>query len=185
MFLLLVFSLLCVSSGSAAEIQSRFSSISSEVGTGGGTAFSSSGPHVNGHITGLKVWELVSNCITGIQIKYGDVWSPVYGLTSGQVQELHLYANESIIQVSGKHNDYVYQLAFVTNMGRQLIAGQPSGWSFNFYPEYPVAELRYVGGRFNSKGITSMGFHWGLVYPMSRAGEPQLSEGLASSTDTS
>ncbi|XP_066578018.1 scavenger receptor cysteine-rich domain-containing group B protein [Amia ocellicauda] len=149
--------------GEDASVVCDVSSLSREVGSRTGSLYSSSGPHVYGHVTSLIVWELSSSYITGFQIKYGKRWTPIYGVSSGQFQTFNLYLNEFIIQVSGKYSSYINQLSFVTNMGRTFRMGQPSGQSFDFSPIYRGAELRYIQGRFNSVGITSIGVQWDRV----------------------
>ena len=43
--------------------------------------------------------------------------------------------------------------------------------SFNFYPKFAKAELRMLSGRFNGTAITSLGAHWGIVFPQGNMGE--------------
>uniref|UniRef100_A0A4W5NL47 Jacalin-type lectin domain-containing protein n=1 Tax=Hucho hucho TaxID=62062 RepID=A0A4W5NL47_9TELE len=94
----------------------------------------------------------------------------------GVKQEMELFNDEAIVEVSGKYNpaDYIGYLVLTTNMGRTLSAGQPSQISFNFYSANIGSELRLLSGRFNGAGITSIGAHWGLVY----------TEGSGNSTET-
>ncbi|KAK6327001.1 hypothetical protein J4Q44_G00026460 [Coregonus suidteri] len=143
-------------------------SYSSAVGQGGGTPFASSG---EGRITAVRVWENNNAYINGFQLRYSNTWSPVFGREVGTKQEMELFKDEAIVEVSGKYNpgDYIYTLVFTTNMGRTLAAGQPNQVSFNFYPANMGNELRMLSGRFNGAGITSIGAHWGLVY-MEEAG---------------
>uniref|UniRef100_A0A4W5KLG8 Jacalin-type lectin domain-containing protein n=1 Tax=Hucho hucho TaxID=62062 RepID=A0A4W5KLG8_9TELE len=151
-------------------------SYSSAVGQGGGTPFASSG---EGRITGVRVWETNNNYyyyyyyyynsnayINGFQLRYGNTWSPVFGREGGVKQEMELFNDEAIVEVSGKYNpaDYIGHLVLTTNNGRTLSAGLPSQISFNFYPANMGNELRLLSGRFNGVGITSIGAHWGLVY---------------------
>ncbi|XP_013983136.1 zymogen granule membrane protein 16-like isoform X2 [Salmo salar] len=171
-------------------------SYSSAVGQGGGTPFASYG---EGHITGVRVWETNNNYyyyyyyyyynsiayISGFQLRYGSTWSPVFGREGGEKQEMELFNDEAIVEVSGKYNpaDYICYLVLTTNMGRTLSAGQPSQVSFNFYPANMGNELRLLSGRFNGAGITSIGAHWGLVY-MERAGNSTLDTALETVTPT-
>ncbi|KAM7382573.1 hypothetical protein PAMP_002299 [Pampus punctatissimus] len=137
-------------------------SYSDAVGGGSGTSFSSEG---QGRITAVRVWEMTNSYITGIQLRYDYIWSPVLGRNLGTTNEIVLFDEEVIVQVSGKyHSNYIYQLIFVTSKGRSLIVGQPSQTSFNFYPVHPDAELRLLSGRFNNNGITSLAAHWGMIY---------------------
>ncbi|XP_070998991.1 zymogen granule membrane protein 16-like isoform X2 [Oncorhynchus clarkii lewisi] len=151
-------------------------SYSSEVGQGLGTPFSSYG---EGRITGVRVWETNNNYyyyyyyynynsnsfISGLQLRYGSNWSPVFGGEGGLKQEIELFNDEAIVEVSGKYNpaDYICYLVLTTNMGRTLSAGMPNQISFNFYPDNMGNELRLLSGRINGAGITSIGAHWGLV----------------------
>ncbi|KAM9406061.1 zymogen granule membrane protein 16-like isoform 3-T4 [Salvelinus alpinus] len=152
-------------------------SYSSAVGQGLGTPFASYG---EGRITGVRVWETnnnyyyyyyyynsnSNNYISGFQLRYGNTWSPVFGSEGGLKQEIELFNDEAIVEVSGKYNpaDYICYLVLTTNMGRTLSAGLPNQVSFNFYPANMGNELRLLSGRFNGAGITSIGAHWGFVY---------------------
>ncbi|CAL8262023.1 unnamed protein product [Boreogadus saida] len=138
-------------------------SYSPALGQGSGTPFSSK---EEGSITGVKVWENPNSFITGIQLRHGTKWGHLNGRVTTSEARLDLFVGEAIIQVSGKYNpsNFIYQLIFVTNKGRSLIAGQPLQNSFNFYPKHAEAELLMLSGRFNSAGIRSLGAHWGRVY---------------------
>ncbi|XP_057684340.1 zymogen granule membrane protein 16-like [Corythoichthys intestinalis] len=115
-----------------------------------------------GRITGVRVWALYNSRITGIQLRNGYSWSHIAGYTTGPVQEMLLYENEAIVQLSGKYSYRIDSLIFTTNMGRSLYAGQPRGNSFNMYPHSKKAELRFISGR-QSGGIFTIGAHWGVV----------------------
>ncbi|XP_052003286.1 zymogen granule membrane protein 16-like isoform X2 [Xyrauchen texanus] len=130
------------------------------VGDGSGNEYSTA--HV-GRITGIRVWEYSSTYIRGIQLRYDRDWTEVIGVNYGTLMEMTLLDNESIIQVSGKYdNGYIYEFMFVTNHGRSFKVGQPSGTSFNFYPTHDGSELRFLSGRQNGNGITSIGAHWAV-----------------------
>ncbi|XP_069505986.1 zymogen granule membrane protein 16-like [Ambystoma mexicanum] len=157
MYLLLAFALLAPTVSSAVRL--RISSFSGEFGGGSGTAFTFSGQHIYGPITGLRIRESTS-CIQGIQIKHGNYWSPIYGLLSSPYLEVLLDSGEYIKQVSGKYSSYVNELIFLTNQGRMFRVGQPSGTSFNSFPLHGNTFLRYISGRYSGSVITSIGFHW-------------------------
>ncbi|CAJ1083206.1 zymogen granule membrane protein 16-like [Xyrichtys novacula] len=148
-----------------ADVQPQYYSFSPSVGSGSGTAYSLTG---EGRITGVRVWDANNNYIYGIQFRYGYVWSPVVGFQSGDSNEILLHDDEAIVQVSGKYGHYVQSLVFITNKGRSLFAGQPSGRSFNMYPANSRAELRFLSGRYHG-AITSIGAHWGMVYQPSNS----------------
>ncbi|KAM4632207.1 zymogen granule membrane protein 16-like [Discoglossus pictus] len=161
---------LLVGSSFAAHIQRRSSFFEGEHGDGGGTAFSYSKEQENGPITALRVSES-DTCIVGLQFRYGKVWGPNYGGSRGPLHEVELRPGEDIIQVSGKKNSYVAELIFLTNYGRLLRFGQPSGTSFNDFPPHPDYTLRYVSGRYGGLLFTythlySIGFHWGTKAPV-------------------
>uniref|UniRef100_UPI0037E702D2 zymogen granule membrane protein 16-like n=1 Tax=Semicossyphus pulcher TaxID=241346 RepID=UPI0037E702D2 len=143
-----------------ADVQPQYYSFSPAVGSGSGTSYSLSG---EGRITAVRVWEANNNYIYGFQFRYGNIWSAVVGIQSGIPQEIELYEDEAIIQISGKYAHYVQSVVFTTNRGRTLQAGQPSGQSFNMYPNNTEAELRFISGRYHG-GITSIGAHWAAVY---------------------
>uniref|UniRef100_A0A674EQ12 Jacalin-type lectin domain-containing protein n=1 Tax=Salmo trutta TaxID=8032 RepID=A0A674EQ12_SALTR len=154
-----MFSILVVTVFLASCLAMHPYSYSSAVGQGGGTPFASYG---EGRITAVRV----NAYISGIQLRYGYTWSPVLGSKGGLKQEIELFNDEAIVEVSGKYNpaDYICYLVLTTNMGRTLSAGLPNQVSFNFYPVNVGNELRLLSGRFNGAGITSIGAHWGLVY---------------------
>uniref|UniRef100_A0A672F6E9 Jacalin-type lectin domain-containing protein n=1 Tax=Salarias fasciatus TaxID=181472 RepID=A0A672F6E9_SALFA len=111
----------------------------------------------------LQYTYLLSFC--SLQVRYGTTWSPTIGREVGTAQELLLQGHEAITQVSGKHSaSYILQLYFVTSHGRILVAGQPTWYSFNMFPQYRGAVLKTLHGRVNSAGITSLGAQWGMFY---------------------
>jgi len=144
-----------------ADIQPQYYSFSPAVGSGSGSPYSLSG---EGRITAVRVWEANSNYIYGFQFRYGFTWSAVVGSRSGEAKEMELSEDEAIIQISGKYAHYVQSVVFVTNRGRMLFVGQPSGHSFNMYPAHSKAELRFISGRVHG-AITSIGAHWAVVRP--------------------
>ncbi|XP_041649213.1 zymogen granule membrane protein 16-like [Cheilinus undulatus] len=135
-------------------------SYSPDVGIGSGYAFATEG---TGRITAIRVWERPGSFITSLQLCYDYIWSARIGSAEGNLLELQLYDDESIIQVSGKHLNFIFQLIFVTSRGRLFYAGFPSGKTFNFYPTDKDAALRLLSGRYTSTGITGLGAHWGEV----------------------
>ncbi|XP_074543372.1 zymogen granule membrane protein 16-like [Halichoeres trimaculatus] len=148
-----------------ADVQTQYYSFSPAVGSGSGQPYSLTG---TGRITAVRVWERYSNYITGFQFRYGLVWSPIAGYSSGDLQEIELHDDEFIWQISGKYSHYLQSVVFTTSKGRTLRAGQPSGRSFNMYPQHPMAELRFISGRFHG-AITSLQAHWGISYSNSTA----------------
>ncbi|XP_022046086.1 zymogen granule membrane protein 16-like [Acanthochromis polyacanthus] len=160
MFSLSLIVLLCASC-LAKSLEVKYS-FSKAVGGGSGTSFSTEGP---GGIRAVRVWEISSAYITGIQLKNSSHWSPLVGKKVGTALEINLFDGETISQISGKyHTNYIYQVIFVTSRGRLLVAGQPTQSSFNFYPHHPKAELKMLSGRFNGHGITSLAAHWAAAY---------------------
>lgn len=130
------------------------------VGSGSGTPFKSEGM---GRISGVRIWDN-GYTVNGIQLRYGDIWSATVGVSysSLRMHEFELYDDEAIIQVSGKYAQYLSWIMIGTSKGRFFVVGQPSGSSFNFYPEHYGAELRFISGRF-SRAITGFSCHWGLA----------------------
>ncbi|XP_041963288.1 zymogen granule membrane protein 16-like [Alosa sapidissima] len=155
---LLPWMVLCVL-GVTSLTQADQYSFSSVVGRASGLQYATEG---DGHITSIRVWDAYGY-IAGFQLRYAITWGPVYGRRIGQATELELTEGEGIVQLSGKYNyrNYIWQLMFVTSRGRSLVAGQPSGSSFNFYPTNSSSELLILSGRVNRYGITAIGAHWG------------------------
>ncbi|XP_058603448.1 zymogen granule membrane protein 16-like [Onychostoma macrolepis] len=154
--------------GMAAPLPDLFS-YSPAVGDGSGTEFSTAS---EGRITGIRVWESNNywgGYISGFQLRYESNWTAAVGVNSGNPMEMTLYDKEAIIQISGKYySGYVYEVVFITNQGRLFKVGQSSGASFNFYPTQKGNELRFLSGRQNGSGITSIGAHWAAI----RIGKP-------------
>ena len=98
------------------------------------------------------------------QLRYGFTWTPVYGQKRDVEHEWLLFPNETIVQVSGKYHPshYIYELIFATNKCRMFKVGQPTGTSFNFYPEEGQLELKLISGRENGNGLTAIAAHWGV-----------------------
>lgn len=161
MLAIILLALLCASASGNA-IQSRSSSYSGEYGGKGGKRFSHSGNQLDGPITAIRV-RSNSFYITGIQVRYGTVWSEYVGGKLGDLEEIFLHPGESVIQVSGKYRYYVKQLVFVTDKGRYLPFGKDSGTSFNAVPLHPNTVLRFISGRSGSV-IDAISLHWD-VYP--------------------
>lgn len=167
MFSLSLIVLLCASC-LAKPVEVKYS-YSKAVGGGSGTSFSTEG---TGRITGIRVWEYSSSYISGFQLRYNSIWSPLIGLEYGTTLEMELFDGETISQISGKyHTNYIYQVIFGTSNGRFLFAGQPSQSSFNFYPQHPKAELKMLSGRYDSLGITSLAAHWGAYSNQTASGK--------------
>ncbi|XP_054620008.1 zymogen granule membrane protein 16-like [Dunckerocampus dactyliophorus] len=142
-----------------SDVQPQKYSYSEPVGSGGGDTFSITG---EGRITAVRVWEQYNNLITGLQLRYGHIWSPAVGSRVGALKDFELYDGEAIVQISGKFTSSVQSVVFVTNLGRFLQAGQPRGNSFNMYPTSKEAELRIISGQVRN-GFTSFGAHWAAV----------------------
>ncbi|XP_064201838.1 zymogen granule membrane protein 16-like [Anguilla rostrata] len=173
MIYVLIFSLCCLTAR-ALYLPLDYSPA---VGRGSGNSFASSGED---RITGVRVWEISGSYIRGLQLKYDYTWTPVFGQSLNEQQEMLLFDDEAIVQISGKYNpgNYVYQLMFVTNRGRFLIAGQPIGTSFNFYPNHRQGELRLISGRSDSNGITSIAALWATAYPVAPNVPPSRNESM-------
>ncbi|XP_024864694.1 zymogen granule membrane protein 16 [Kryptolebias marmoratus] len=161
MLFVAVFALLAAAVASDPVENQPYYSFSPQVGSGTGTTYTITG---EGRITAVRVWESYSSQIRGIQFRYNYIWSPVAGNAYSNPTEIELYEGEYIVQVSGKYASYLQSVVFTTSMGRSLYAGQPSGNSFNMYPDNPKAELVIISGRF-SGGIRSLGAHWAVIDP--------------------
>ncbi|XP_054879654.1 zymogen granule membrane protein 16-like [Poeciliopsis prolifica] len=134
-------------------------SFSPSVGSGSGSSYSITG---EGRITAIRVWEAWGNHVYGIQLCYGSIWSQIAGYTYNQPVEIKLFEDEKIIQVSGKYAHYIQSMILVTNKGRSLQVGQPSGQSFNMYPTHQDAELRFISGNYHG-GLSAFQAHWAVL----------------------
>ncbi|XP_031442535.1 zymogen granule membrane protein 16-like [Clupea harengus] len=144
----------------AACAAPSYFSFSPAVGSGVGTSYTITG---TGRITAVRTWENYNRQVRGIQLRYGFKWSPVGGNQGGRVNEIELFDDEFIVQISGKHVHWIYSLMIVTNRGRSLIAGQPVGLTFNMYPSHPMAELRFLSGGHQHGIISSIASHWAVL----------------------
>ncbi|XP_072303294.1 zymogen granule membrane protein 16-like [Eucyclogobius newberryi] len=141
-------------------IEQQQYSFSEQVGSNSGTPYSLTGTE---RITGVRTWTNGAY-IYGLQLRYGGIWSKVVGFTSTQMQEFLLHDDEAIVQVSGMYSHYIHGLVFGTNKGRSMFNGQMSGLSFNMYPEYEGAELRFISGSTHGP-LTGFSAHWAVFIP--------------------
>ncbi|XP_053121334.1 zymogen granule membrane protein 16-like isoform X2 [Hemicordylus capensis] len=156
----LVIALLGNTVSANAVLSRNYHPYSGEYGTPAGTAFSSSGEHLCGPITGFRVWEGSSSYITGIQLEFSNTWSNKHGIDTSKMHEVLLFPEEYITQVSGKDDTYIYQLIFVTSLGRIFFFGQPSGYSFNAFPGQKSNVLLFISGHSDAYALRGIGFHW-------------------------
>ncbi|XP_063041642.1 zymogen granule membrane protein 16-like [Engraulis encrasicolus] len=143
----------------AVNAAPAFFSFSPAVGSGSGSSYLVEGM---GRITAVKIWENYNGHIRGIQLRYGFAWAAVAGYITGEPLEMELDEGEFFVQISGKYAHYIQSLQLVTNRGRSITAGQPSGGSFNMYGGHPQAELRFLSGRVHG-GLTSLASHWAVL----------------------
>ncbi|XP_070702908.1 zymogen granule membrane protein 16-like [Pempheris klunzingeri] len=154
------FALLALLAASAfADVQSLQYSFSPSVGSGSGKTYSLTGA---GRITAVRVWEVYSSVVYGIQFRFGYIWSDLAGTKLNEAKEIELFDGETIVQISGKYRHYLQSVVFTTSRGRTLSAGQPAGLSFNMYPTHSEAELIFISGRAHG-AITAIEAHWGVV----------------------
>ncbi|XP_060639040.2 zymogen granule membrane protein 16-like [Anolis sagrei] len=143
------------------------SSYSGEFGGSGGKRFSQAGNQMDGPITAFRI-RTNKYYIVGLQFRYCRQWSDFVGGTDGETEEIFLYDDEAIIQITGRYNSYLQNLVFITNQGRSFVFGAYNGYSyhgyygftFNAVPLYRHAVLRYISGRAASY-IDALSFHWG------------------------
>nr|XP_055067282.1 zymogen granule membrane protein 16-like isoform X1 [Misgurnus anguillicaudatus]XP_055067285.1 zymogen granule membrane protein 16-like isoform X1 [Misgurnus anguillicaudatus] len=155
----LIISVVCAT-GTTMPLPDLFS-YSPAVGGGSGTEYSTA--H-EGCITGIKIWEYSGSYIYGLQLKYDTNWTTIIGSENGNPQVMEFYEKEYITQISGKYDSsYIYELIFVTNLGRFLKVGQPAGNSFNIYPAQRGSDLRFLSIRTNGWAIASIGAHWSVI----------------------
>ncbi|XP_034016278.1 zymogen granule membrane protein 16-like [Thalassophryne amazonica] len=155
-------------SGRADDISSQLyrpnvHSFSPAVGSGSGTEFNLQG---NDIITAVRCWEQYSSYISGFQLRFGYIWTPIVGYAYGSSHEIELFDGENIIQISGTHAHYIQSLIFVTSKHRLLIVGRSAGHSFNIYPKYMDSYLVFLSGRVHG-ALTGLMAHWGTFSPNS------------------
>ncbi|XP_019729230.1 zymogen granule membrane protein 16-like isoform X1 [Hippocampus comes] len=158
MILLLFIALLSRTALADGHHDSEEYSFSPHVGSGQGISYALTG---SGRITGVRLWEASNNFVYGIQLRYDYTWTDIAGRELGIMQEIELFHDEFIVQISGKYTHNIQSLVITTNLGRSLYAGRPTGHSFNMYPDNEKGELRLISGRFHG-AITSLGAHWGV-----------------------
>ncbi|XP_015275251.1 PREDICTED: zymogen granule membrane protein 16-like [Gekko japonicus] len=152
--------LCCAISISAGLIKKRSASHSGEYGGNGGKRFSHAANQLDGPITVLKI-RTNRLYITGLQVRYGKVWSDYVGGQSGDLHTIALEPGESIVQVSGRSVKYLRKLEFLTNLGRRFSFGADAGTSFTALPVFPRAVLSYLSGR-SGNVIDAISFHWNV-----------------------
>nr|XP_003228266.3 PREDICTED: zymogen granule membrane protein 16 [Anolis carolinensis] len=150
------------------------SSYSGEFGGSGGKRFSHAGNQMEGPITALRV-RANQYYIVGLQFRYCRQWSDYVGGTDGEMEEIFLYDDEDIIQITGRYDSYIQNLVFITNQRRSFVFGAYNGYSyygyrgftFNAVPLYRSAVLRYISGR-SASYIDALSFHWGKPHKKSK-----------------
>ncbi|XP_021518781.1 zymogen granule membrane protein 16-like [Meriones unguiculatus] len=150
---------LCVSA-SADDDHARSSSDNGEYGGTDGKPFSHSVNQLEGPITAIRV-RADKSYITGLQARYSKSWGDYVGGKHGDLKEISLYPGESVIKISGKHDDNLRKLVFLTNRGRLLSFGRDTGTSFSAAPLHPNMVLQFISGRADDS-IRAIGLHWGI-----------------------
>ncbi|CAM5117292.1 unnamed protein product [Eretmochelys imbricata] len=101
-----------------------------------------------------------ANSSKRLQFQFAGTWSKMYRPEQGKHHEVTLFRGEEIMQISGKHSTYVYQLIFSTSHGRTFFFSQSAGESFNAVRLEQGNVLAFVTGHHNGVGITGIGMHW-------------------------
>ncbi|KAL8176632.1 UNVERIFIED_CONTAM: hypothetical protein K2H54_037122 [Gekko kuhli] len=150
----------CAISISAGLIKKRSASHSGGYGGNGGRRFSHSLNQLDGPITAIKIRSNPS-VITGLQVRYGKEWSEYVGGPSGELYLIELRPGETITHVSGRADEFIRKLRFLTNFGRRFTFGADIGTSFTGLPLFPRAVLSYFSGR-SGDYIDAISFHWNV-----------------------
>ncbi|XP_021100142.1 zymogen granule protein 16 homolog B [Heterocephalus glaber] len=144
----LLFSLPC----SAQEIQ----------GPGFGSYFYIKGEEL-GEIQGIRVFVGILGLIKGIQLRFGDHWTPRYGAPGGHAQEFLLQEGEHVTAVDGSSRACIWHLRWTTSRGRQASFGSAAGMRFSAHPPSPGQQLLTVNGQHWFFCLSGIGFKWGFA----------------------
>ncbi|XP_032957779.1 prostatic spermine-binding protein-like [Rhinolophus ferrumequinum] len=173
MLLFLVLLLLSSPVCSAQEMQ----------GPGGGSYFYVRGEE-QGEIQGIRIFVGMMGLIKGIQLKFGEHWSPRYGAPGGRAQEFLLWSGERITAVAGSARACIRHLRWSTSRGRQATFGRPAGARFSAHPPAAGQQLLSANGQHGLFCLSGIGFKWGSAPekpsaqgPAVVTGGPATSEG--------
>ncbi|KAM5199086.1 pancreatic adenocarcinoma up-regulated factor [Hipposideros larvatus] len=152
-------------------------------GPGGGSYFYVTGEE-QGEIQGVRIFMGMMGLIKGIQLRFGEHWSPRYGAPGGRAQEFLLWSGERITAVSGSARACIRHLSWSTSRGRQATFGRPTGRRFSAHPPAAGQQLLSTNGQHGLFCLSGIGFKWGSAPekpsaqgPAAVTGEPKTSQG--------
>nr|XP_005007677.1 prostatic spermine-binding protein-like [Cavia porcellus] len=152
MLLFLILALFLSPACSAQEIQ----------GPGFGSYFYIKGEE-QGEIQSIRVFVGILGLIKGIQLRFGELWSPRYGAPGGRAQEFLLEEGERITAVDGSAHVCIWHLRWTTSRGRQASFGRAVGRRFNTSAPTPGQQLLTANGQHCFFCLSGIGFKWGFA----------------------
>uniref|UniRef100_A0A671F4Q5 Jacalin-type lectin domain-containing protein n=1 Tax=Rhinolophus ferrumequinum TaxID=59479 RepID=A0A671F4Q5_RHIFE len=127
-------------------------------GPGGGSYFYVRGEE-QGEIQGIRIFVGMMGLIKGIQLKFGEHWSPRYGAPGGRAQEFLLWSGERITAVAGSARACIRHLRWSTSRGRQATFGRPAGARFSAHPPAAGQQLLSANGQHGLFCLSGIGFN--------------------------
>lgn len=125
-----------------------------------------------GDLKGIRIFLSLLNLIKGIQLRFGNDWSDVYGSRSLKYKEFLLKDGEHVTQVSGTRKLCLTSLSFTTDKGRALTFGVRTGRSFDESGGSDKHLVTVNGTHTPGLCITGMGFKWEVNTKDLKATEP-------------
>ncbi|XP_029425709.1 zymogen granule protein 16 homolog B [Nannospalax galili] len=98
--------------------------------------------------------------ILSVQLKHGDTWGEVYGVTGGRIEEFILNKGEYITWLYGSYLINIQHLIVYTDWIRNHIFGTSTRNEFSAFPNQYGQVLKGFCGFYNLGGISSFGFIW-------------------------
>lgn len=121
-------------------------------------------PAVASHITQIRVRHGQGGVVNCLEMSYDGQSAGTHGAAGdGELSELTLAGDETIVDVQGRCGLFVDQLNFVTNKGRTVGGGGTGGVTFDTkgHPSWKDVSLFAMGGRADDRRVT-------VLYPLWR-----------------
>ncbi|XP_005391465.1 PREDICTED: prostatic spermine-binding protein-like [Chinchilla lanigera] len=116
-----------------------------------------------GEIQGIRVFVGILGLIKGIQLRFGEHWSPRYGAPGGRAREFLLEEGERITAVDGSARLCIWHLRWTTSRGRQASFGRAAGTRFSSQAPSPGQQLLTANGQHWFFCLSGIGFKWGFA----------------------